>query len=85
MIMNEDVFLQYVADNFDHNQATLLGKGTFHAIIAMAIISVQNGTTQSANNEEVRIRRCKERMPSIYSSGDHGIRIARYNTSASAM
>ena len=82
MIMNEDVFLQYVADNFDHNQATLLGKGTFHA---MAIISVQNGTTQSANNEEVRIRRCKERMPSIYSSGDHGIKIARYNKSNCAI
>lgn len=73
---NEDILVQYVADNFDHNQKTLLGKGTFHAI---AMICVTNSITPSAKvDESTRIPRCKEKQSTIFSDDEHGVKITPY-------
>ena len=39
----EPVFVQWVADNVDHNTATLSGKGTFHV---MGIVSTSSKPLQ---------------------------------------
>ena len=51
---NNGVFVQWVADNVDHNQVTLRGKDTFHE---MGIMSI----TANGNFSDEVIRRTKER------------------------
>jgi len=52
-------FTQFVADNVDHNVATLDGKGTFHG---MGIIAVSTRTAQQSEGVKARaIRRLKRR------------------------
>ena len=51
-------FVQWMADNADHNLVTLTGKGTFHG---MGVISVTQLAVQQQQNQ--RVLRLKQRKP----------------------
>lgn len=51
---NDDKFTQWVADNVDHNLVTLTGKGTFHGMGIISVIS-------KAEIRYTAVKRLKER------------------------
>ena len=73
--MEHDTFIQYVADNVDHNVRTLTGKGSFHA---MGIIAVTSNQTRTISGN---IQRLKERMKAETCTKKLGIKITAYNRS----
>ena len=66
------VFTQWVADNVDHNIATLTGKGTFHG---MGVISC---STSLVTNLTQKIKRLKERKRTSTFVEHRGIEIIPY-------
>ena len=69
-------FTQFVADNVDHNVATLDGKGTFHG---MGIISISTGTAQQSEDVKARaIQRLKRRCVTDVVV-NRGVPILQYN------
>ena len=65
---NNESFIQWSADNVDHNILTLTGKGTFHG---MGIISMTSST--SGSKSPVVIKRLKKKLPSTAFIDDIGI------------
>ena len=53
LLASEENFTTFVADNVDHNIATLDGRGTFHGMGVMAAMTNKNGTCQE---EQLRSR-----------------------------
>ena len=70
------VFTQWVADNVDHNIATLTGKGTFHG---MGVISC---STSLVTNLTQKIKRLKERKWTSTFVEHRGIEIIPYSGSS---
>ena len=64
-------YKQWVADNVDHNVATLTGKGTFHG---MGIICVDTKPTGSFR----KIPRLKECQPAALFTNNRGVEIVPY-------
>jgi len=64
---------QWIADNVDHNVATLSGEGTFHG---MGIICIGN---DSVGGTFGNISRLKERQPASTFSSNRGVEIIPYH------
>ena len=70
---NNESFIQWSADNVDHNILTLTGKGTFHG---MGIISMTSST--SGSKSPVVIKRLKKKLPSTAFIDDIGIPVLNF-------
>lgn len=68
-------FTQWVADNIDHNVATLDGQGTFHGMGIIAVSSPKSGTTLTTNS---RVIKRQKRMKVNELVNDRGIPIIQY-------
>lgn len=68
-------FKQWVADNVDHNIATLTGKGTFHG---MGIICVEKKKVGSFG----KVPRLRHRLPAADFANSRGIEIVPYQQSS---
>ena len=66
-------FTQFVGDNIDHNQLTLTGKNTLHA---MGLIKITNNSSNAIRNP---IPRLKERLTAELLVKNKGIEIIPYN------
>lgn len=74
---NKPEFIQWVADNVDHNLVTLTGKGTFHG---MGVISIaQPAVTQQHNH---RVPRLKERKKISEMTNRKGIELHHFLVSS---
>ena len=70
---NNESFIQWSADNVDHNILTLTGKGTFHG---MRIISMTSST--SGSKSPVVIKHLKKKLPPTAFIDDIGIPILNF-------
>ena len=70
---NNESFIQWSADNVDHNILILTGKGTFHG---MRIISMTSST--SGSKSPVVIKHLKKKLPSTAFIDDIGIPILNF-------
>ena len=70
----EDLFIQWSADNVDHNVATLDGNNTFHGMGMVACM-----TPSGSFNPLCDIRRLKKRKPVSEIIKDRGVPIVNYN------
>ena len=68
-------FKQWVADNVDHNIATLTGKGTFHGIGITCVEKKQVGSFG-------KFPRLKNRLPAATFPESRGIEIVQYQQSS---
>jgi len=68
-------FTQWVADNIDHNVATLDGQGTFHGMGIIAVSTPKGGTTLTSNS---RVIKRQKRMKVNELVKDQGVPITQY-------
>ena len=67
----QEGYKQWVADNVDHNIATLTGKGTFHGMGIVCVDSRPMGTFG-------KIPRLKEQRPAALFTKSRGVEIVPY-------
>lgn len=72
---SQNGYVQWVSDNFDHNVASLTGKGPFHLT---AIIEVAYGKKETTNE---RIYRLKEKVKTSTITSAQGVPIHSYKKS----
>ena len=56
----EDAFVQYFADNVDHNTCTIDGKGTFHGMGIISTATHKNDITLIRNRATKRLKSQKK-------------------------
>ena len=54
--LREDAFVQYSADNVDHNTCTIDGKGTFHGMGIISMATHKNDTALIQNRAMKRLK-----------------------------
>ena len=68
-------FTQWIADNIDHNLATLNGQGTFHGMGIIAVSTPKGGTELTSNSREIKMQKPMKVSELLK---DRGVSIVQY-------